>query len=65
MRALGYEVTEQGDHWEVVLKSGQSIDPVMDLIRSRGLNIRQMTEKRQSLEDLFVQTVEAIEPGVD
>jgi ABC-2 type transport system ATP-binding protein len=61
----GYQVSPQGDHWEIGLKDGQSIDPVVDLLRQRGLNLRHLTEKRQTLEDLFVETVEAAEPGVD
>src|SRR5262249_46342027 len=61
----GYQVAPRGEFWEVGLKDGQSIDPVIDLLRSRGLNLRHLTEKRQTLEDLFVQTVEAVEPGVD
>ncbi len=62
---LGYAVRTAGEFWEVTLQTGQTIDPVVDLIRSRGLNLRHLTEKRQTLEDLFVQTVEAAEPGVD
>jgi ABC-2 type transport system ATP-binding protein len=61
----GYSVGYNGDMWEVGLRDGQNIDPVVDLLRSHGLSIRHMVEKRQSLEDLFVQTVEAAEPGVD
>jgi ABC-2 type transport system ATP-binding protein len=61
----GFIVAPRGEFWEVGLKDGQSIDPVVDLIRSRGLNLRHLTEKRQTLEDLFVETVEAVEPGVD
>jgi ABC-2 type transport system ATP-binding protein len=61
----GFQVTPQGELWEIGLKDGQSIDPVVDLLRSRGLNLRHLTEKRQTLEDLFVETVEAAEPGVD
>jgi ABC-2 type transport system ATP-binding protein len=34
-------------------------------LRGRGLNLRHLVEKRQTLEELFVQTVEAAEPGVD
>jgi ABC-2 type transport system ATP-binding protein len=61
----GYAVMPDGELWGVALKDGQSIDPVVDLLRSRGLSIRHLVEKRQTLEDLFVQTVEAAEPGVD
>ena len=61
----GYLVHANGDLWEVGLRDGQSIDPVVDLLRRRGLSIRHMVEKRQTLEDLFVETVEAAEPGVD
>jgi ABC-2 type transport system ATP-binding protein len=62
---LGYEVTRQGTLWEVALQDGQSIDPVVDLLRDRGLRLRHLVEKRQTLEDLFVATVEAVEQGVD
>ena len=45
-------------HTGASLLEGQSIDPVVDLIRARGLNLRHLVEKRQTLEDLFVQTVQ-------
>ncbi|MHB1422479.1 MAG: ABC transporter ATP-binding protein [Gemmataceae bacterium] len=61
----GYEVSPSGDLWEIGLRDGQSIDPVIDLLRGRGLSLRHLVEKRQTLEDLFVQTVEEAEPGVD
>jgi ABC-2 type transport system ATP-binding protein len=62
---LGYGVTLTDGFWEVGLREGQSIDPVLELVRDRGLNLRHLTEKRTTLEDLFIQTVEAVEPGVD
>jgi ABC-2 type transport system ATP-binding protein len=61
----GYAVRRSGDLWEVELRNGQSIDTLVDLLRARGLSLRYLMEKRQTLEDLFVQTVEAAEPGVD
>jgi ABC-2 type transport system ATP-binding protein len=61
----GYTVNARGEFWEVGLRDGQGIDPVIDLLRARGLSIRHLMEKRQTLEDLFVETVEAAEPGVD
>jgi ABC-2 type transport system ATP-binding protein len=65
LAAKGYLVSKFGDMWEIGLKDGQTIDPVVDLLRARGLCIRHLTEKRVTLEDLFVQTVEAAEPGID
>jgi ABC-2 type transport system ATP-binding protein len=62
---LGYRVARAADRWEVTLADGQSIDPVVDLLRARGLGLRHLVEKRQTLEELFVQTVEAVEPGLD
>ncbi len=63
---LGYTAVHNADpHWEVDLLDGQTIDPVLKLLAERGLQLRHLLEKRQTLEDLFVQTVEAAEPGVD
>jgi ABC-2 type transport system ATP-binding protein len=63
---LGFtSLHKAGLHWEVDLTDGQTIDPLLALLQSRGLNLRHLVEKRQTLEDLFVQTVEAAEPGVD
>src|SRR5207253_3375991 len=56
VRSLGYEVSPLDDRWEVHLLDGQSIDAVVDFIRSKGLNLRHLVEKRQTLEDLFLET---------
>ena len=37
----------------------------VDLLRQRNLNLRHLVEKRQTLEELFMETVDAAEPGVD
>jgi ABC-2 type transport system ATP-binding protein len=58
-------VQQNGLHWEVDLRDGQTIDPILAMLQSRGLSLRHLVEKRQTLEDLFVQTVEAAEPGID
>jgi len=58
LRNLGYDAGPVEDRWEVHLLDGQSIDPVVDLIRAKGLNIRHLVEMRQSLEDLFLATHE-------
>ncbi len=63
--AQGYEVLSRDPLWEVVLKDGQTIDPVVDLLRGRGLSVRHLVEKRETLEDMFMRTVDAAEPGID
>jgi ABC-2 type transport system ATP-binding protein len=65
LQKQGYAVSPSGEMWEIGLRDGQSIDPVIDLLRGRRLNLRYLVEKRQTLEELFVQTVEEAEPGVD
>ena len=55
---LGYAVNPLDDRWEVHLIEGQTIDPVVDYLRSQGLNLRHLVEKRQTLEDLFLETHE-------
>ena len=58
IRDLGYAVEPLEDRWEVLLLDGQSIDPVVDFLRAQGLHLRHLVEKRQSLEDLFLETHE-------
>jgi ABC-2 type transport system ATP-binding protein len=65
VEAAGYDVTRDGVHWEVALKDGQNIDPVVDLLRARGLSVRHLVEKRQTLEELFLETVVAAEPAYE
>jgi ABC-2 type transport system ATP-binding protein len=57
LKQRGYEVSAQGEYWEVQLTDGQSIDPVVDFLRSKNLSLRHLAEKRQSLEDLFLKAV--------
>ena len=61
VRAAGYQVQPAEAFWEVTLADGQAIDAVVDLLRSRGLGLRHLVEKRQTLEDTFFQTVGADE----
>lgn len=62
---LGYQVRADGEFHEVTLADGQTIDAVVDLLRSRGLSVRHLVEKRQTLEELFMETVIPLEPGID
>jgi ABC-2 type transport system ATP-binding protein len=43
--------------WEVYLEENQSIDAVVDLLRSKGLSLRHLVEKRQTLEEIFIATI--------
>jgi ABC-2 type transport system ATP-binding protein len=65
LQQRGYTVRRDGLYWEVGVQDGQTIDAVVDLVRERKFNLRHLVEKRQSLEDLFMETVEAAEPGID
>ena len=65
---LGYAVHAVPDHpdlSEVTLADGQTIDPVLKLVAESGLRLRHLLERKQSLEDAFLATVEGAEPGVD
>ncbi len=65
LRQEGFNLREIGDRWEITLNDGQTIAPVLDLLRTMALNVVHMIEKKQTLEDIFVSMVEAAEPGVD
>lgn len=65
---LGYAVAPLADRpgtFEVTLTNGQTIDPVVRLLIESGLSLRQLVEKKETLEDVFMKAVEAAEPGVD
>src|SRR5262249_12979577 len=65
LAGMGFDVSRAGELWEIGLKDGQSIDAVVDFLRGRKLSIRHLVEKRVTLEDIFMETVVAAEPGVD
>ncbi len=64
LASLGYQAAATGDRWDVYVPDGQSIDPAVDLLRSRGLSLRHLVEKRQTLEELFLETVGDDEPAL-
>lgn len=65
VRGLGYKPETAGDFVEIEVPEGQSIDPVLALLQAKGLNLRHLVEKKQTLEDVFVSMVETSEPGTD
>ncbi len=63
---LGYRTESAGDHHEVLLGTDLAgIDKVLQLLNAKGLRLRHLLEKKQSLEDVFVTMVESGEPGTD
>ncbi|VTS02088.1 abc transporter : ABC transporter related protein OS=Sphaerobacter thermophilus (strain DSM 20745 / S 6022) GN=Sthe_2191 PE=3 SV=1: ABC_tran [Gemmata massiliana] len=62
---LGYTVEPAGDLVEVVLPDDKTVDPVLGLLQTRGLNLRHLVEKKQSLEDVFVSMVDAADADGD
>ncbi len=64
-KGKGKTITPIIELWEVGLRDNQSIDPLVRLIMDMGLNLRHLVEKKQSLEDAFLATVDGAEPGVD
>ncbi len=65
LQQLGFTFVAKGNLWEATLTGGQTIDPVVELINQQGLHLRHLVQKRQSLEDLFLATVDSAEPGVE
>ncbi|WP_020471014.1 ABC transporter ATP-binding protein [Zavarzinella formosa] len=65
LTAMGYKVRPVGERWELTLPEGKDIDTVLDFLREKGFRIRDLVEKRQTLEEAFVSMVDAAEPGVD
>lgn len=63
--AAGYTLTPVGPRWEIILDHNQNIDEVVSLIQNSGCRLRHLVEKRQTLEELFVTTIDSAEPGID
>ena len=63
--AMGYKVTAVGDKWEVAVGDASQIDRVLALIHERGMNLRYLLQKKQTLEDVFVKMVDQADPGTD
>jgi ABC-2 type transport system ATP-binding protein len=63
---LGLRVEPQGDRWEVVTgNDADAIDRVLALLTEKGLRLRYLLEKKQTLEDVFVSMVDQAAPGTD
>lgn len=63
---LGFKSEPHGTHWEVIVGDHpEGIDSVLALLSEKGLKLRHLVEKKQTLEDVFVSMVESAEPGTD
>jgi ABC-2 type transport system ATP-binding protein len=63
---LGLKVEAVDGRFEVVLDSDTgAIDRVLSLLNDKGLKLRHLMEKKQTLEDVFISTVDQAEPGTE
>ena len=62
---MGYDFKPCNRGWEIFLGNDRTIDPVVRHLVQSGLHLRHLVQKRQSLEDLFLATVDSAEPGVE
>lgn len=63
---LGFKVEPHGDLYDVLVGEHlDAIDRVLALLGDKGLKLRHLVQKKQTLEDVFVGVVEGGEPGTD
>lgn len=63
---LGFRAQPAGDQTEVLVgEAADGIDKVLSLLADKGLRLRHLVAKKQTLEDVFVTMVEAGEPAAD
>lgn len=63
---LGLQVESVDGRHEVLMDSDPTaIDRVLALLHEKGLKLRHLMEKKQSLEDVFISTVDQAEPGTE
>lgn len=62
---LGLRSAKHENRWEVFTSNDSEIDRVVQLLSEKGLKLRHLVAKKQSLEDVFVEMVDQDDPGVD
>jgi ABC-2 type transport system ATP-binding protein len=65
IEAMGFKVTAADGRWEIVMGDPNNIDRVLALLSERGLKLRHLVEKKQTLEDVFVSMVDQDDPGTE
>lgn len=63
IRERGYKIEINDGKAEIDLTDGQGIDPVIELLWSKGLKLRHLLEQKLTLEDVFVKMVDDAEAG--
>jgi ABC-2 type transport system ATP-binding protein len=64
-RQMGMAAESNGDLWEVAVSNAEGIDKVLSLLQSRGLRLRHLVEKKETLEDVFLKVVDQADAGTD
>ncbi len=63
---LGVKVETVGKYHEVVIgDDAAAVDRVLAMLHAKGLRLRHLQEKKQSLEDVFISTVDENAPGTE
>ena len=58
LRTRGAEgVTEGGGRWRIVLPPGVELDVIWQLVARENLEVRRLTNRRDSLEEIFLKAV--------
>lgn len=65
IQKLGYRIEARGGLWEVMVSDPANIDHILSLLSERGLKLRHLVEKKESLEDVFVRETDQSDPGTD
>jgi ABC-2 type transport system ATP-binding protein len=61
IRSTAPDVRREGESLLFTLQDPRRLDSIIDLLRARGVSVRGMEERKQSLEDIFRETVQ--KPG--
>ena len=58
LREQGAEgITEGGGHWRIVLPAGVELDGIWRLVARENLEVRRLTHRRDTLEEIFLKAV--------
>ncbi len=63
--AMGHSARAVGNLVELELPTPETIDAILRMLHEQGLHLRHLVQKSQSLEEVFVRTVDGAEPGTE